>query len=400
MSGRVASIKSRAMVLGRGSTALGVIRALGQKGASLIAADYIKHGIAALSKYVQERVIIPDPRVSTEATISFLVDNSAKWRGSLLIPTDDCILVALSQYKAKLSEHYIVPVPEWGVVEKCVNKKMALQVATEVGIRIPQSFFPNSVDYLEEHKAEFWYPCILKPVFSRKFIDEFKVKVFETNDFEELKSYYYLATKAGNQMVIQEIIPGTAEQLYAYYAYRDSAGDLLAEFTYRKIRQSPPSFGTGTAIESTYTPEIMELGRRFLDKLGYTGICEIEFKRDARDSQFKFIEINARFGNQVSLPVRCGVDLPWILYQDLINGEKVRVDSYQVGVKWGDLSSDLSTFARYYRKKYGWGKFIKTYMGNKASAIYQRDDLKPFVIEWLSLLSRFPNFLFRLLLRR
>ena len=390
-----------AIVFGGGSTGLGVIRSLGRRGITVIAADYDKHSIVFSSKYTHERVIIPDPAISGEAMITFLLENLTRWRNNVLIPCHDSMLQAISQNKAELSKHYMVAVPEWGALEKCLNKRMTFQTSIDASVPTAQALFPDSIGYLENHVTEIQYPCILKPTFSRKFADEFRVKVFKVRDFDELKYYYRLANKTGNEMMVQEIIPGADDQLCTYYSYRDLNSNTLAEFTCRKIRQSPPSFGVITAGESTYTPELMELGRRFLDKLEYTGVSGIEFKRDVRDNQFKLIEINARFGTVIALPIRCGIDLPWILYTDLVNQEKVLVDTYPAGMKWVYLATDVMALLRYYPKKqYKLSEFFKTYREAKVYAVYARDDFQPFIKDWLWWLRQSFGFLFRLLFKK
>lgn len=392
--------KTGVIVFGGGSTGLGVIRSLGRRGIPVIAADYSRHSIAFSSKYISERMFIPNPEAPSGAIASFLLDNSDRLKNSILIAADDYLLTALSQNIAELSKHYTVAVAEWSVIEKCLNKGMTYQVSLDAGVPTARSLFPDSIDYLEEHRDEFQYPCILKPVFGHKFRSSFKVKAFKVNDFEELKSYYRLANNTVNEMMVQEIIPGADDQLYTYYAYRDLKGDTLAEFTCRKLRQTPPSFGVITAGESTHTPEIMELGRAFLDELGYTGVCGIEFKRDSRDNRFKLVEINARVGNVISLPIKCGVDLPWIMYQDLTNQEKIRVNDYTAGVKWVYLSMDIVAFLRYPEKRHKLGEFIRTYRGARANAIFAPDDPKPLIREWVWSLGQLPGFLKRMLFNR
>jgi len=392
--------KTAVIVFGGGSTGLGVIRSLGRRGVPVIAADYDKHSIAFSSKYVRERILLPGPEAPPGAILDLLLEKSNRLKNSILIAASDHLLTALSQNKAELSRHYTVAVAGWDVIEKCLNKRMTYQVCVDAGVPTSRTFVPDSMDFLEKHRGEFQYPCILKPVFGHKFSNSFKVKAFKVNDFEELKSYYRLASDTGNEMMIQEIIPGADDQLYTYYAYRDLAGDTLAEFTCRKIRQTPPSFGVITAGESTRTPEIIKLGRAFLNELGYTGVCGIEFKRDSRGNRFKLVEINARVGTVISLPIKCGVDLPWIIYQDLTNQEKIRGSEYPAGINWTYLSMDIVAFLRYPEKRHNFGKFLRTYRGTRANAIYASDDPKPLLKEWAWSLCQLPGFLTRTLFNR
>jgi len=65
-------------------------------------------------------------------------------------------------------------------------------------------------------------------------------------------------------------------------------------------------------------PETDELCDRWLRNLGYSGVCEIETKRDRYDSRVKLIEANPRLtGNGDAAPY-AGVDVCWLHYLDLI----------------------------------------------------------------------------------
>ena len=75
--------------------------------------------------------------------------------------------------------------------------------------------------------------------------------------------------------------------------------------------------------ESLWIEELVESALELLRALGFAGIAQVEFKRDAGDGQFKFIEVNPRLWQWHELAASCGVDLPWIAYLDLL-GEPVR----------------------------------------------------------------------------
>lgn len=379
----------KAILLYSGITGLPTIRSLGQKGIPVVVVTWDKHDRGACSKYVSESVIAPNPYRSGKEFISFLLSNSTKWKNGLLIPADDYAVTVLSQNKTELSEHYIVTVPRWDVIEKCVNKKLTYETAIKANIPVPRTVFPDSIEYLETHKNEFVYPCLLKPLFSRKFAEELKlgIKLFKIENFEELKSKFVFANKRGLDMMITELIPGDCDQLYAYHAYRSLDGEILAEFLHKKLRQTPPDFGVAVVGETTYTPEVIDLGRKFLKELSYTGLCAVEFKKDHRDDKFKLIEINARSSFATNFAVNCGVDSPWIMYKDLVDHEKIKMNTYDIGLKWIHLSADLVNFFIYRREKnWKFREYVNAYKGRKTFATYDPHDLRPFIKEWLLLM--------------
>ncbi len=54
-----------------------------------------------------------------------------------------------------------------------------------------------------------------------------------------------------------------------------------------------------------------------MENLGYRGLAEIEFKKDAKNNKFYLIEVNVRLSNLSSLFARSGLNMPLIMYRDL-----------------------------------------------------------------------------------
>ena len=71
--------------------------------------------------------------------------------------------------------------------------------------------------------------------------------------------------------------------------------------------------------------------RRVLAAVSYRGIFSVEFKRDPRDAAFKLLEINARPWWFVDFPVRCGVDVCRLAYDDAQGLDVPPLDTYPIG---------------------------------------------------------------------
>src|SRR5262249_40991218 len=88
-------------------------------------------------------------------------------------------------------------------------------------------------------------------------------------------------------------------------------------------------------------PPLLDHAERILEALKWHGVAMVEFKRDARDGVSKLLEINGRFWGSLQLAVDSGVDFPYLLYRQAVDGDIDPVFSYRVGVRlrwWlGDL---------------------------------------------------------------
>ena len=75
------------------------------------------------------------------------------------------------------------------------------------------------------------------------------------------------------------------------------------------MREFPEGFGCGSLLESVQ-PFVSETRLlEHLDRPGYTGIFDAEFKRDPRDGVYKMIEINARSWWQNTHPSGSGPNI-------------------------------------------------------------------------------------------
>jgi D-aspartate ligase len=138
----------------------------------------------------------------------------------------------------------------------------------------------------------------------------------------------------------QELVPGGGETQFSYAAVW-SDGKAVASLTARRTRQYPVDFGfTSTFVETVDVPPVEEGACRFLAALRYSGLVEIEFKYDARDSRYKLLDFNPRPWTWIALGAAAGVDFPLTQWQ-LAHGEPVPVQRGRLGVGWCHASRDF-----------------------------------------------------------
>jgi predicted ATP-grasp superfamily ATP-dependent carboligase len=303
-----------------------------------------------------------------------------------LIPTEDYCTALLSENKAELSRDFIVSVGDWDTVAKTIDKRLTYETAERVGIPVPQSLFPDSIGEVRREDGLPNYPCLVKPLVSHRFQRVLGCKLHVVNNHSDLLDKARQALENRLPVMIQEIIPGGDDQIYVYASYHDRTGEPLAEFTGRKIRQVPPGYGTTRVMVSTNTPAVIQLSRKLLGAIGYTGLCDVEFKRDPRDGEYKLIEINARSGKWISAVSACGMNLPWIMYVDLARNQKTLGGKHLVGIHWIHLYDDILTPFLHWKDETGRLRdYFAPYFGQRAFAVCDRDDWRPFLKEWTNL---------------
>jgi D-aspartate ligase len=215
------------------------------------------------------------------------------------------------------------------------------------------------------------------------FIAEFHTKCFVVNSSKELDNTIRRLNNKNLDIMIQDIIPGT--ELYSFSTYLNKKSQPLAVCGYDKLRQSPPDFGIGTLWRSAWKEEPIDLAIKVLQAINYYGIAEPEFKKDPRDGQYKFLEINARTIIPNALPVKCGTDVIYTAYLDALGKYRNGTIHPRDGILWVSEVGDLrSCIRQLFSRKLSVREIIKSLRGKKVYATASRDDLLPFIVSLLN----------------
>ncbi len=126
---------------------------------------------------------------------------------------------------------------------------------------------------------------------------------------------------------------------------------------------------------------MQEISEKFLHLINYYGIAEVEFMIDPRDMKYKLIEVNPRIWGWHSLAIGAGVDLPYILYKDII-GEKIEVKNSVLNIKWVRLITDIpNVFREIIKGRMKFKDYLATMKGKKVFAVLSINDPLPFIAE-------------------
>ena len=313
---------------------LGIIRSLGEERVPVLALDCSARAIGLRSRYCYHRVC-PDPGKSQRQFIDFLMETGKSLHSKgVLFPANDKWLLAISRYRKELEEHYVLPMSGDDVIQSCVDKIQMYARAEQADIPVPRTLFCEDMAQLPELRSAMEYPSIIKARIPPAFDSAFRRRVFRVDDWQDVAGWLHKnrAVIKENQLgcVIQEVIPGDAAALYTFSAYSNRKAAVVAFSVIRKLRQSPPDFGTITVGRVERQPRVIELGTRLLERFGLYGLSNTEFKFDPRDGEFKLMEINARSGMSIYYTTRCGVNLPYFAYREAV-GEQMDVASPQEG---------------------------------------------------------------------
>ena len=374
-----------ALVLKAHTMAVGIVRALGEMGVPIILFRYDEQDIAHKSRYVKEVIQVPHPEKHEDEFIDILLKQKDRFAGGFLVPSSDETLAVIARHKERLSEYFVVACPDWDIVSRYIEKKHTYRLAEALGVPVPKTVVPTSVEDVERYAADIEFPCLVKPSQSHLFYEQFKRKMVPVQNLNEMIAVYRQAAEYNLEVMLQEIIPGNDDAVVNYNAYAWE-GQSLLEFTARHIRNAPPLWGSPRVAQSEWIPEIIESGRKALQSIGFYGYACTEFKRDARDGIYKLMEINGRHNLSGLLAVRCGINFPWLHYRHLMHGEVPLGARFREGVYWIDLTRDVGFSLTHFRQeKYSLSDYLKPYFKPHVFAIWDIRDMKPFIARIISL---------------
>jgi len=367
-----------AIVIGGHFHGLGLSRALWRKGIRVVLLDH-QPCISRFSRSVWQYYTCPEPE--SMRFVPFL-ENLAVRRGLAgwtVFPTDDETVFSLSRNKTRLEPLLRPAVSPWRSIRYMYNKRDTYRMAAKLEIPVPATWYPASEEELAGMPVLF--PAIVKPAVMRPFFKKTGQKVFPAQDMSGLIEAYRRACRVipGQEILIQEVIPEASRYLYSFCPFfRD--GRVVASITARRWRQHPMDFGhASTYAETMEIPEIEKLSVRFLRQVRYEGLCEMEFVRDPRDRQFKFLEANPRIWGWHSLAPAAGVNLPWLYFRNLTGTVLTPPVSFLKHVKWIRLVTDVPTaLSEMIRGRLTMTDYMKTFQGNKTFAVWSREDPLPF----------------------
>jgi len=296
-----------AVVVGGDYQGLGIVRSLGRQGVPVCVVDD-ELSISRYSRYCTRFVRLRDLRHETAVVDSMLqIGTRFGLGGWVLYPTREELVAAFSRNRSELSKVFRVPTPEWDAVRWAWDKRNTYQLARELGIPIPRTYYFDHMDQLSQLDG-LTPPFAIKPAIKEHFLYATKAKAWCAHSHAELRELFHKASELMHpgEVMVQEFIPGGGDHQFAYCGFfRD--GMAMGKMVTQRRRQHPLQFGrASTYVETVDIPILEELSERFLREINYYGLVELEYKLDPRDGQYKLLDVNARTWGYHSLGARVG----------------------------------------------------------------------------------------------
>ena len=324
---RAASDWPPAVVAGAFQTGVNLMRDLRRRGVDTCCFDCIATQPGFKSVYGKAH-LCPNPDDHPEKWVDFMVALGRRSRlRPVLISSADQFVTAMARHAEILKQYFIFP-DTIATQDLLSTKSQQYDIASANGLEVPRTKLCNSWAELHEFAESATFPLLIKPVHFREWfrfppghplLDE---KIAVAGNMEELQNIHHLAAPVTPTLVVQEIIAGPDTAKLVYLSCYARSGERLAGCVLKELRTMPMNFGSATIVEPIDDPETDRLCDNFLRRIRYSGICEIELKRDVRTNAVKLIEVNPRYSGTGDASSYVGLEVGWLHYLDLI-GEPV-----------------------------------------------------------------------------
>lgn len=224
-------------------------------------------------------------------------------------------------------------VPDYSSFEMAFNNRQTLEECHNLGIPCPRLYNEEEAQALLRQNlvGAIKNKVVIKPC--EDYGGSQGVHIL--TDCQMLDKALAISRQRFGETILEEFIPG-AEKMETANVMFDRESKLTHWFTTRKLRQFPLTGGLAGLSESTHRPELVRMVMPFFEKWCWKGPAEAEFVIDSRNNVAKLIEINPRFPGYIGFPIRCGLNLPYLLCR-LSLGEKLELSKspqYQAGIKY------------------------------------------------------------------
>lgn len=351
-------------------------RAIGEAGYPVYVIDK-GNCLARYSRYCKKYYRCPD--YDSDELADFLVGLAKKENlsGWVLLPSNDHAVLTLSRNRERLLDHFRFTIPGTDVIMNIYDKSKLLRLAAECRVPIPNTYYLNSAD---ADISSLSYPILTKGKMGLSFYQATGKKVHLAQNKQELKSQIENISKVYpvENLFHQELIPFDGKNKTVSFTAFCIEGQIKTHWIGVKLREHPIRFGTATFAWSIECHELLKPSQKIMERLKFTGVCEIEYLKDPRDGQYKLIEINARTWLWVGLARACGVDFAKIAFHYLTGKDEEYPEDYVKGISWLNYLTDTIFAMKAIQKKQLTLKaYLESMKGRKVHAIWSSNDIRP-----------------------
>lgn len=305
--------------------ALPIIRTLGEKGVKIIGIASHKMSLGSFSRYCAKVYICVDYKKNPIRFLEQFVDIVKIEQPDSLFPLEDEIIELLLQNIEMWNKYTKALLPSLENFTQAYDKWKTIQLAKEIGIRVPESYLPGTDEDINSIAANASFRLIIKP---RKSSGSRGLVFLDCNS--ELLSQYKEVSKKYAAPIIQERIPEGGKG-YGVFTLFDDNMQLRAVFGHKRLREYPISGGPSTLRMSYQDKALIEQSVALARRMKLVGVAMFEYKENCPNNEKVLMEINPRFWGSLQLAIFSGINFPLLYHQILTGNDPQNQFSFEEG---------------------------------------------------------------------
>jgi predicted ATP-grasp superfamily ATP-dependent carboligase len=287
---------------------LAVVRELGRAGVPVIGIAHKPEAIGLRSRYLQRGIVVPQPR--SAELLERLRSLGRELGPASLLAISEVNLSWLDQHRHELGD--LRPaLPAREQLQWVLDKSRTLAAAREVGIAVPESHEPGSLDEALALGERLHFPVVLKwadPNAVAPRLREHGLALLKTEFVLDASGWEAAARRyaaVGQWPIVQAYCPGVGLGQFFFM----HQGQAVRRFQHLRVAEWPPEGGYSSvcdAVPLSRHAELQAASVRLLQRIGWEGVAMVEYRWDAATDQAVLMEINGRFWGSFPLAVHGG----------------------------------------------------------------------------------------------
>ncbi len=294
----------RVLILDSGNSgAYHAMRSLSRKGhvVHMMSAD---RSLWFDSKYcAAAHPIAADDFREEQAMIAALVDLLTRHNFELLLFCSDIQAEYIYRNYERVSQQVDCFIPGPRVFDVAFSKAAAYRHAEAIGLPIPRTVIPATVEEVEDMMRTLAYPVVVK---GERGTASSHVRLAAHSDellpmFNAVKE---LENGAACLPMIQEFVSGAGYVVHALFF----EGKPVSVCCHRKLREYPAWGGVTSAAITVDDPALTDYAIAFGRSLDWHGLIKFDFKADDELNDYRFIEMDPRVSASIDITRAAGAD--------------------------------------------------------------------------------------------
>ena len=320
---------------------------------------------------------------------------------------DDLSAMFVAENEAPLRQRFLFPHLPSNRPRQLANKATLYSLCAQFDVPCPRSITAHSTSDVSEFIELTGLPIVMKAAEQWRLLSDKNYNTKVIHDRATLFALYeQIRREEDSPIAIQEYISGDD---WVYHGYSNFEADLFVSFTGRKLLDYPRGAGSTVLGLSLRNKELCRQAEAFLKAVAYSGICDMDWRLDNRDGQYKMLDCNPRIGlNFRMFEDTAGID---VIRAQYLNLRGCRVESAPMIERRLLMVESLYFFSLVHGERRRASKMLtstKQLIAIKELAWWRNDDPLPFFAMGLrlafgiirSVMFRIANYPFRRLGRK